>query len=112
MLPNFWEAQQSRRSFRDAAANSMNPHKREETEMRKAISVLVLVLALACSTYAGEMPNGTPAPPPSQPATVVQGPTTDDEISTGAAAPAADGIIQNGAAFTFAQVLLNLLALS
>ena len=85
--------------------------------MRKAISVLALILALTCSAHAGYMGNDSPAPPPSQPALAVQGPTTDGEMPNGASEgiiqnDASDGIMDNGAAATFAQVLLNLLALS
>ena len=58
------------------------------------------------------MQNDSPAPPPSQPATAVQEPTTDGDIETGATAPTTDGIMQNAAADTFMQVVLNLLALS
>lgn len=32
--------------------------------MRKAIGVSALILALTCFAYAGEMPNGSPEPPP------------------------------------------------
>ena len=32
--------------------------------MRKIIGVVVLLLALNCSVYAGDMPNGSPEPPP------------------------------------------------
>lgn len=49
--------------------------------MRKAISVSALILALACSTYAGEMQNDTvpPTPPTS---TTSQTSTTEGEIPT------------------------------
>jgi hypothetical protein len=78
--------------------------------MSKAIRASALVLLLACSAQAGWIQNGSPAPPQSAPA--VQGPTTGGEIDTGATTPTADGIMQNEAAATFTQVLLNLLALS
>jgi hypothetical protein len=48
--------------------------------MRKAISVTALLLALTCSAYAGDMPNGSPAPP--QSANAAQEQTTDGVIST------------------------------
>jgi hypothetical protein len=56
------------------------------------------------------MGNGSPEPPPPQPAPATQEPITD--IETEAMAPTTDGYMGNGAAITFAQVLLNLLALS
>jgi hypothetical protein len=79
--------------------------------MRNAIRVSAMLLALVGSAHAGEVltPPATQPPPP---APAVQGPTTDCQIDTGATAPTADGIIQNEAAATFAQVILNLLALS
>ena len=80
--------------------------------MRKALGVLALVLALTCSAQAGYMQNGSPEPPPPQPAPAVQGPTTDGEIDTGVTAATADGYMGNGAAATFIEVALNLLALS
>ncbi len=74
----------------------------------KVVKAFVLALAVSVCAYAGEMDNGVSQPPPSQPATVAQEPTTDDIMPNGAS----DGIIQNEAAVTFAQVVLNLLALS
>jgi hypothetical protein len=76
--------------------------------MRKAISVLALVLALTCSVQAGYMANDSPAPPPSQPATSAQEATTDGEIPN----KVADGDMGNDAATTFIEIALNLLALS
>lgn len=72
--------------------------------MRKAISVAALLLALACSTYAGDMPNGSPTPPPSQPAGFVQEPPEAAQNST------LDGIIQNDAPDRLTQIALDLLA--
>ncbi len=80
--------------------------------MRKAITVSALLLALTCPASAGDMQNGVTGTPQPTPAPAVQGPTTDGEIDTGATDTTADSIIQDGAAATFAQVLLNLLALS
>jgi hypothetical protein len=86
--------------------------------MRKAIRASVLVLLLTAPAQAGWMQNGSPEPPPPQPAPAVQGPTTDGQIDTPLTADgymqndASDGDMGNGAAATFAQVLLNLLALS
>jgi hypothetical protein len=80
--------------------------------MRKAISVSALLLALTCSAYAGDMQNGVTGTPQPTPAPASQGPTPDGEIDTGATAATADGEMQNGAAVTFFEVVLNLLALS
>lgn len=81
--------------------------------MRKTLTIAALVLALGCPVFAGEMNAPVaPAPPPSQPAPTIQEPITDGEMSAGATAPTTDGIIQNEAAATFVQVVLNLLALS
>jgi hypothetical protein len=92
------------------------PHKSERVKkMIKAIRASVLVLLLACSAQAGWIQNGVadePPPPPPPPATAAQGPTTDGEIDAGVTASAVDGIMGNDAAITFAQVVLNLLALS
>lgn len=56
--------------------------------MRKTISVAALLLALTCPTYAGEMPNVTPAPP--QIGNSVQEPVTDGEIQN----DSADGLTE------------------
>jgi hypothetical protein len=77
--------------------------------MRKTLGVFVLALLLTGSANAGIMANESPAPP-SQPA--VQETITDGDMSAGATAPTTDGIIQNDAAATFIQVILNLLVLS
>ena len=84
--------------------------------MRKALSVLALILALTCSAQAGYMQNGSPEPPPPQSAPAVQGPTTfgdghTSDLQSGDV-PSTDGDMQNGAATTFIQVVLNLLTLS
>jgi hypothetical protein len=70
-----------------------------------------MVLALCSPAFAGDAlcPPGVTLPPPE---IAVQEPTTDGEMSAGAIAPTADGIMGNDAAFTFAQMVLNLLALS
>lgn len=78
--------------------------------MRKTLRASVMVLALCCPAFAGDALCPPVAPPP--PATAVQEPTTDGEMSAGVTAPTADGHIQNEAAATFMQVLMNLLALS
>jgi hypothetical protein len=77
------------------AATLINPQQDEREKMRKVISVAALLLALTCSAYAGDMPNGSPAPP--QPANTVQEPTTDGEM-------------QNGVAVSLTQIALDLLA--
>lgn len=46
--------------------------------MRKTISVAVLLLALTCPIYAGDMPNGSPAP--SQHGNATQESDTDGDI--------------------------------
>jgi hypothetical protein len=66
--------------------------------MRKTISVAALLLALTCPTYAGEIQNDSPKPPPPS---AVQEPT--DEATT-------DGDIQNDAPDGLAQIALDLLA--
>jgi hypothetical protein len=48
--------------------------------MRKTLGVSLLVLLLTGSASAGEMPFGSPAPPPSQAANAVQEPTSEGEI--------------------------------
>jgi hypothetical protein len=65
------------------AAVLINPHQDEREKMRKVISVAALLLALTCSAYAGDMPNGSPTPP--QPANAAQEQTTDGGISMMAA---------------------------
>jgi hypothetical protein len=51
--------------------------------MVKAIRASVLVLLLACSAQAGWIQNEKPAPPPSQPASAVQEPTTVATVEDG-----------------------------
>ncbi len=63
--------------------------------MRKTISVAALLLALTCPTYAGDMQNDAPKPPPPS---AVQEPTTDGEI-------------QNDAPDSLTQTVLDLLTL-
>jgi hypothetical protein len=73
--------------------------------MRKTLGVSLLVLLLTGSAVAGEIPNGSPTPPPSQPASVVQEPTNAAQDT------ASDGEIPNGAIDTLTQTVLDLLAL-
>jgi len=76
--------------------------------MRKPLRAFVMVFALCCPVVAGEMlcPSVVPTP---QPATIVQEPSVDGEIQN---PQTTDGDIQNEAAATFVEVVLNLLALS
>ena len=67
--------------------------------MRKTISVAALLLALTCPTYAGDMQNDAPKPPPPS---AVQEPA--DEATT-------DGEMQNDAPDSLTRVALDLLAL-
>lgn len=77
--------------------------------MMKAIRVSAMVLALVGSAHAGEvLTPPAPQPPPSQ---AVQEPTTFGALQPDDV-PSTDGDIQNDAAITFVQVVLNLLALS
>lgn len=62
--------------------------------MRKTVSIAALLLALTCSTYAGEMGNDSHTPPP---APIAQEPTTD-------------GIMPDGATDSLTQIALDLLA--
>ncbi|MDT5294302.1 MAG: hypothetical protein QOJ76_1182 [Acidobacteriota bacterium] len=64
--------------------------------MRKTISIAALILALTCSTYAGDMQNDTPKPPP-PPIPVVQEPTTN-------------GDMQNDSADSLTEIVLDLIA--
>jgi hypothetical protein len=72
--------------------------------MRKTLGVSLLVLLLSCSAVAGEMPNGSPTPPPSQATNAVQEPTA------AAQDPATGGEMPNGATDTLTQTVLTLLA--
>ena len=72
--------------------------------MRKTLGVSLLVLLLTGSAVAGEMPNGSPVPPPSQTTNTVQEPTD-------AAQDPAGGEMPNGATDTLTQTALDLLAL-
>jgi len=65
--------------------------------MRKTLGVSLLVLLLNGSASAGEMPNGSPAPPPSQ--------------STNAAQEPTGGEMPNGVTDSLTQITLDVLAL-
>jgi hypothetical protein len=69
--------------------------------MRKAISVSALILALTCSAYAGDMPNGAPEPPPPPP----------PPMTSTLQAPTTDGDMPNGVLSSIVEVVLNLLTL-
>ncbi len=71
--------------------------------MRKTLGVSLLVLLLTGSASAGEMPFGSPTPPPSQAANAVQEPTDAAQDSAG-------GEMPNGATDTLTQTVLDLLA--
>jgi len=81
--------------------------------MRKILGVCLLVLLLTCPAVAGEMPNGSPAPPPPPSApqtgempngspTLSQPPSTEETT--------ADGVMLNEAAASLAQVAWELFA--
>jgi hypothetical protein len=72
--------------------------------MSKAIRASLLILLLACSARAGYMPNGSPAPPPPQPATAVEEPTDAGQESV------TQATTEDGTQGTIAQITLDLLA--
>ena len=72
--------------------------------MRKTLGISLLVLLLTGSASAGEMPFGSPTPPPSQTANAVQEPTDAAQDTT------LDGIMPNGANDTLTQTALDLFA--
>lgn len=72
--------------------------------MRKTLGVCLLVLLLTGSAVAGEIPNESPAPPPSQLTNTVQEPTD------AADAPSAGGVMGNDAPDSLTQIALDLLA--
>lgn len=65
--------------------------------MRKTLGVCLLILLLTGSAVAGEMQNGSPAPPPSQQTSATQDPTLD-------------GIMPNDSEDSLTQTVLDLLA--
>ena len=74
--------------------------------MRKTLRASVLVLALCCPAFAGDMPCPTVVPTP-EPIRAAQEPTIDSEIQN----PPTDDYSQNGATATFLEVVLSLLTL-
>ncbi len=78
--------------------------------MGKAIRASALILLLACSAQAGWMGNGSPEPPPSQPAVMSNEPPAPQP--TGAVdEPTSDGETGDGAAASLTEAALDLLAL-
>jgi hypothetical protein len=75
--------------------------------MRKALSVFLLIILLACSALADPNPGVLIADAPAP----IAGDVHTGELQPGDV-PSTDGDIQNGAAATFMQVVWNLLALS
>lgn len=65
--------------YKVLAAALINPHQNEGEKMRKVISVAAILLALACPANAGDMPNGSPVPPPQPPAVAT---VEDDTLGT------------------------------
>ena len=96
MYARFLHAQQSRHSQRDAAASSVKSHNTERKTMQRTIRISVLTMLLICPAYAGEIQNGSPAPPP---------PTIN-----GGEEPITNGEMQGGATDELTEVALNLLA--
>jgi hypothetical protein len=70
--------------------------------MRKTLGISLLVLLLTGSASAGEIPNFTPAPPPSQATNAVQEPTGDEMLNGEIGTP--------GVSDTLTQTVLELLA--
>lgn len=66
--------------------------------MRKALRTSILLLALSGSAYAGNMPNGSPAPPPA-PAMyggdMPNGSPQDEQTAVDAITEAALALLQN-----------------
>jgi hypothetical protein len=88
-------------------------HQRKEKQMRKVLSVSLLIMLLVCSARADTSPGVLIADAPA-PATFGDIHTVDlqpGDMHTGDI-PSTDGHLQNGAAVAFVQVVLNLLALS
>jgi hypothetical protein len=82
-----------------------NPSANEEKNMRKTLSIIVLVLALCCPISAGIIHNPAPAPTP---ASVVQESADDATLNGEMATP---GIMHNpGVSDVLAEAALDLLA--
>ena len=76
--------------------------------MRKLLTVSALLLALCCPAFAGDMLCPPVAPPPPQPATVVQESAVEVEIQS---LQTTDGETLSNLPTNFVEVVLNLLAL-
>jgi hypothetical protein len=70
------------------------PTSRREEKMRKIIGVVALLLALNCSAYAGDMPNGSPEPPPRY-VNVVEEPTIAATTEDWTQDTSQDGVMQS-----------------
>ncbi len=75
--------------------------------MRKTLRASVLVLALCCPAFAGEIPCPSVVPTP-EPISAAQEPTMDSGIQN---TQTTDGNSQNGAVAAFLEVVLSLLTL-
>jgi hypothetical protein len=75
--------------------------------MRKTLGVCLLILFLTVPASAGLIPNESPVPPPSQPATATQEPT-GGEIQNGQ--PTLNGEMPNLTPDSLTQTALDLLA--
>ena len=76
--------------------------------MRKTLGVCLLALLLAGSAVAGEMPNGSPAPP-SQPGYMPNGSPTSSEPTGTVDEPTVNGEMPNLAPDSLTQLALELL---
>ena len=76
--------------------------------MRKSLTVSVLLLALCCPAFAGDMLCPPVTPPPPQPAIVVQESAVEAEVQS---LQTTDGETANNLPTNFVEVVLNLLAL-
>lgn len=83
--------------------------------MGKTIRASLLVLLLACSVRAGYMPNGSPEPPPPQPASVTQAGYIPNDMpappqpASAPDEPTANGWMASDAAASLTQLTLDLL---
>jgi hypothetical protein len=80
----------------------LNPINNERKTMRNLIRASVLVLALSCFTYAGNMPINSTEPPPPPP------PTTESIIQGDNTAPS-NGIMQGSYTDSLTDAALNAL---
>jgi hypothetical protein len=65
-----------------------------EEKMRKTISVAALIMALTGSAHAGDMPNGSPEPPPRF-VNVVEEPTIAATTEDGTQGTSQGGVMQS-----------------